>query len=56
MDICDIKPGMVEIFCRYITRNGKRIYPQNAKFFHFWVEEKVDSEFKDDLISKTNEN
>ena len=26
-----------EIFCRYITRNGKRIYPKKAKFFHFYV-------------------
>jgi hypothetical protein len=32
--------GLVEVFCRYITRNGKRIYPKNAKFFHFWVKPK----------------
>lgn len=32
--------GGVEIFCRYITRNGKRIYPKRAKFFHFWVKDK----------------
>ncbi len=32
--------GMIEIFCRYITRNGKRIYPKNAKLFHFFVKEK----------------
>ncbi len=29
--------GMREIFCRYIWRYGKRIYPKNAKFFHFFV-------------------
>ena len=27
----------VEVFARYIVRNGKTIYPRNAKFFHFWV-------------------
>lgn len=32
--------GQVEVFCRYITRNGKRIYPKSAKFFHFWVKTK----------------
>lgn len=32
--------GMIEIFCRYIMRNGKRIYPKNAKFFHFFVKAK----------------
>jgi len=26
-----------EIFCKYITKNGKRIYPKNGKFFHFFV-------------------
>jgi hypothetical protein len=27
-----------EVFCRYITlKNGKRIYPKNAKVFHFFV-------------------
>lgn len=31
---------MVEIFARYIVRNGKTIYPKNAKFFHFWVKKK----------------
>lgn len=32
--------GMIEIFCRYIVKNGKRIYPKNAKFFHFFVKAK----------------
>lgn len=26
-----------EVFARYITRNGRRIYPKKAKFFHFYV-------------------
>jgi len=26
------------VFCRYITRNGKRIFPKKAKFFRFEVE------------------
>jgi hypothetical protein len=42
MDIFDTRPGMVEVICRYITKNGKRIYPKNAKYFHFWVDEKDD--------------
>ncbi len=29
--------GWVEVFARYIRRNGKIIYPKNAKYFHFWV-------------------
>lgn len=35
----DLKDNKVEIYCRYITKNGKRIYPKNKKFFHFWVDE-----------------
>jgi hypothetical protein len=31
--------GKREVFCRYITRKGKRIYPKKAKFFHFWVDD-----------------
>jgi hypothetical protein len=31
------KPGYREVFCRYIKRNGKIIYPKNAKVFHFFV-------------------
>lgn len=30
--------GKVEVFCRYITRKGKKIYPKKGKFFHFWVD------------------
>jgi Zn/Cd-binding protein ZinT len=29
--------GYREVFCRYITKNGKRIYPKKAKVFHFFV-------------------
>lgn len=29
-----------EVYARYITRNGKRIYPKNSKYFHFWVKKK----------------
>ena len=29
--------GKKEIFCKYITKNGKRIYPKNGKFFHFFI-------------------
>jgi len=36
--------GYREVFCRYIIKNGKRIYPKNAKFFHFFV--KVPTEKK----------
>lgn len=28
--------GKTEVFCRYITKNGKRIYPKRGKFFHFF--------------------
>ena len=28
------------VYCAYITRNGKIIYPKNAKVFKFWVSEK----------------
>ena len=29
---------MKEVFCRYIIKNGRVIYPTNSKFFHFYVE------------------
>jgi hypothetical protein len=32
--------GKVEVFCRYIVRNGKVIYPRNAEYFHFWAKPK----------------
>ncbi len=27
--------GKIEIYCRYIVRNGKKIDPKNGKLFHF---------------------
>lgn len=36
----DTPKDMVEVFARYITRNGKRIYPKNAQYFHFYVKRK----------------
>ncbi len=29
--------GYKEVFCRYIIRNGKIIFPKNGKVFHFFV-------------------
>lgn len=26
-----------EIFCRYVIRKGKTIFPKNKKFFHFFI-------------------
>lgn len=31
--------GMQEVICRYVVRNGRKIYPRNAKYFHFWVKD-----------------
>lgn len=25
------------VYCRYIVRNGRVIYPKKARFFRFWV-------------------
>jgi hypothetical protein len=36
----DSGSNLVEVFCAYITRNGKRIYPKKAKCFHFWAKAK----------------
>lgn len=27
----------VEVFCRFIVRNGVTIYPAHARYFHFFV-------------------
>lgn len=32
--------GKIEIFCRYIIKNGKKIFPKKGQFFHFWVDAK----------------
>ena len=29
--------GYREVYCRYIIRNGKIIFPKNAKVFRFFV-------------------
>jgi len=34
--------GMVRVFCRYIIKNGRRIYPKHGKFFSFLVAAKND--------------
>lgn len=34
------KTGYIEIFSRYIRKNGRIYYPKNSKFFHFWVKVK----------------
>lgn len=26
-----------QVFCKYIIRDGRRIYPRKAKVFKFWV-------------------
>lgn len=31
-------------FSRYITKNGKRIYPKNSTFFRFWVDDEADNQ------------
>ena len=33
----EVPPGYKVIYCRYITRGGKRIYPKNKTFFRFVV-------------------
>lgn len=34
------RPGYHLVFCRYIRRNGKLVYPKNGRFFRFWVKNK----------------
>ena len=31
------RPGYREVFCPYVIRKDKVIYPKKAKVFHFWV-------------------
>lgn len=32
------KDGKIEVFCRYIVRKGKKIFPpKGQKAWHFWV-------------------
>jgi len=32
-------PGWRLVVCRYIVKNGVRIYPKNGPVFAFWVRE-----------------
>jgi hypothetical protein len=34
-------PNMQKVFARYITRNGRRIYPKNGRCFVFYVKRKT---------------
>ncbi len=38
-NISEGENDMKEIFCRFIRKNGKIIYPKNGKLFHFFVDE-----------------
>lgn len=31
------RPGYRLVYARYVTRNGRRIYPKRARCFRFWV-------------------
>ena len=31
--------GKREVFAPFIRKNGKVIYPKNARVFHFWVDD-----------------
>jgi len=31
------RPGYKLVFCRFIRKNGKIIYPIRSRFFRFWV-------------------
>lgn len=33
------RPGYKLIICRYVTRNGKRIYPKKGKYIRFWAKD-----------------
>lgn len=34
-----IKNGKKLVFCRYIVKNGKKIYPKNSRYFCFEVDD-----------------
>jgi hypothetical protein len=34
------RPGYREVFCAYVIRKGKIIYPKKAKVFHFFIKVK----------------
>ncbi|MFA6592006.1 MAG: hypothetical protein WCS67_01535 [Bacteroidales bacterium] len=33
----EVRPDGHYVFVKYITRNGRRIYPKHGKAFRFWV-------------------
>jgi hypothetical protein len=37
MKTIEARPGCREVFCPYVIRKGKIIYPKKAKVFHFYV-------------------
>lgn len=43
------------VFCRYITKNGHRIYPKKSKFFRFWVDDKADDASDEQLSFEDDE-
>ena len=51
------KTAMREVFCRFIRKNGRIIYPKNARFFHFWVPVKseMDSNYEQISMFDTDE-
>lgn len=45
-----------EVFCRYIRKNGKVIYPKNATYFHFLVDDIPSDEQKKQKVTETKGN
>lgn len=33
-----MKEVISEVFCRFIRKNGKIIYPKRSKYFHFFIQ------------------
>lgn len=50
MENANISSGR-EVFCRFIRKNGRVIYPKNAKFFHFWVDDSANYGEKAEQLS-----
>ena len=44
MEIMNNDLPVKEVFCRFIRKNGKIIYPKNARFFHFWISDHASDE------------
>ncbi len=47
MEILNNDLPVKEVFCRFIRKNGKIIYPKNARFFHFWITDHTSKESMD---------